>query len=70
MKLEYVTEFSELTHGLAMSYEREEPRIALGILAKALEREIIYESDYMTCQMSHGCPITFIYSVFISSFNK
>lgn len=38
MKLEYVLEFSELTHGLAMNYEREEPRIALGILAKVLER--------------------------------
>lgn len=42
MKLEYVVEFSELTHGLAMSYEREEPRIALEILAKALERERLY----------------------------
>lgn len=40
-KLECVLEieFAEPTHGLAMSYEREEPRIALGILAKASERK-------------------------------
>lgn len=37
-----VSEFSEFAHGLARSYEREEPRRALGILAKALERERDY----------------------------
>lgn len=60
MKLEYVLElgFLELVHGLTMSYERGESRIALRNSAKELSPHFIHEERETTSMREmHTLPI-------------